>query len=78
MSLAFHPEALLEMIEAARYYEGKASGLGAAFLDSVDAAARRIEAGPRRWPPVGSGLRRCPVRRFPFASITMRMMPATW
>jgi len=42
MRYEFHPEALEEYQEAARYYEDCQSGLGQCFIDSIDYAISRI------------------------------------
>lgn len=42
----FHPEAELEMVEQARYYETKQEGLGKRFLESVQASCRQIQLFP--------------------------------
>jgi toxin ParE1/3/4 len=41
--------ALAEIREAATFYEGRVSGLGADFLDEVDAAVGRILEFPEAW-----------------------------
>jgi plasmid stabilization system protein ParE len=47
--LRFNPLAEAEILEAARWYEDRSPGLGAAFVDAVrDATATVLEA-PKRW-----------------------------
>jgi hypothetical protein len=46
MKANFHPEAHREMIESARFYEGKSRGLGGDFLTAVETTTRRIEQNP--------------------------------
>ena len=53
--------------EAAAFYEGKRNGLGAAFRIAVGEALQRILASPEIFPIIRSGIRRCLVRRFPYA-----------
>jgi hypothetical protein len=48
MHLTYHPEAEAEIIEAARYYDRRVSGLGRQFLDELDAAAAAILGAPAR------------------------------
>lgn len=36
MIVRFHPKALQEMMEAARYYENRAFGLGEDFLAAIE------------------------------------------
>jgi|ERR1043166_811506 hypothetical protein len=43
MKAIFHPEALEEMIESARFYEGKWEGLGSDFLTAVEETTHRLE-----------------------------------
>lgn len=44
--LGYHPAASAELIEAARFYEGRSVGLRHAFLDAVDAALAMLEQDP--------------------------------
>jgi plasmid stabilization system protein ParE len=45
------------------------SGLGADFLDEVDAAIARILQFPEAWGRLGTDFRRCNLRRFPYSVI---------
>jgi plasmid stabilization system protein ParE len=56
-----------EMLDAARYYEIQAVGLGDDFLDKIDSAICDIGEHPERWPLVRFGIRRRLVHRFPYA-----------
>lgn len=67
--VAFHPDALIEMVEAARYYEGSQALLGARFLEAVGAAARRVRLNPAIYAVVDGEFRQCRVERFPFALV---------
>ena len=58
-----------EMIEAARYYEGEAQGLGNDFLDEIEHAVSMIQEYPLSGKVVRKGMRRRLVRRFPFGII---------
>jgi toxin ParE2 len=62
----FTSAALVELREATLYYEEQENGLGAAFLDEIDAAVERILANPRAWHPLSARTRRCRTHRFPF------------
>ncbi len=62
----FTSAALAELKEATLYYEEKENGLGAVFLDEVDAAVERILDHPHAWHPVSARTRRCRTHRFPF------------
>ena len=57
----------LELLEAARYYELQAPGLGNDFLDKIDAAVQDIDEHPERWPVLRLGTRRRLIHRFPYA-----------
>ena len=64
----FHPDARSELIDAATYYEGQADGLGGQFIDEVHRVTDALAASPDIGAPVvgHDGLRRWPVRRFPY------------
>ena len=57
----------LELLDAAKYYELQATGLGSDFLDEVDLAIRDIRENPERWPVLRNDMRRRLVRRLPYA-----------
>ena len=57
----------LEMLDAAKYYELQATGLGEDFLDKIDTAIQDISENPERWPIVRGRVRRRLVHRFPYA-----------
>jgi hypothetical protein len=50
MKAIFHPEAHEEMIESARFYEGRVEGLGSDFLTAAEETTRRIEQFPEAVP----------------------------
>lgn len=52
MKFEFHPEALEEYKEAARYYEGCQSGLGHHFITAVEQAIQHIVEKPEQWKPL--------------------------
>lgn len=56
----------LEMLDASRYYELQAPGLGENFLDKIDSALQDIGAHPERWPVIHFNIRRRLVHRFPY------------
>lgn len=49
MNFRFLTPAFAEIREAAEFYENRVSGLGADFLDEVDAAIERILSFPEAW-----------------------------
>ena len=56
--VVFLPEADQEMIEAARYYQLKASCLGVDFLAEVEHALKFILESPMTYPIIDGELRR--------------------
>lgn len=64
--MTWHPEAEDDVIEAARFYHRRVPGLGAEFLDSVDAAVAEVALDPGRFGIVEDDIRRCRVKRFPY------------
>lgn len=66
MTHTFHPEARLEYLEAAQFYEQRRSGLGAGFTLEVEAAVARILEAPTRWPVFEADVRRCLTHTFPY------------
>jgi hypothetical protein len=65
----FTSSALREMSEAILYYEQHENGLGAAFLDEVEATLERILLNPAAWHQLSLRTRRCRIHRFPFGLI---------
>ena len=74
MSLIYHPEAENELLEAARFYEGRVPTLGADFLDQIESAVCVIESDPQRHRIIAEDVRRYLLPRFPFA-IYYRVLP---
>jgi toxin ParE1/3/4 len=67
MRWEFHPEALAEYEEAARYYAECQEGLELRFIQSVEAAIGRIVEAPDRWAILSDDVRRCLTKVFPYA-----------
>lgn len=65
--VSFHPLAEQELNEATNYYDATSPGLGAAFLDEVERAVKRILEPPEASPLVNRAVRRKLVRRFPYS-----------
>lgn len=65
----FTSSALTELTKATLHYEQEQEGLGASFLDDVDATVERILANPHAWHPLSPRTRRCRTHRFPFGVI---------
>ena len=74
MRVIFHPEAHVEMIEQARYYETKSEGLGSDFLDSVEETTHRIQQSPTAGRIEKANIRKRLVPGFPF-TILYEMQP---
>ena len=66
MRVIYHPDAEAELIEAAKFYEERISGLGAEFLGDIDRAILTISATPDRWAVVAKDTRRYLLPRFPY------------
>lgn len=67
MRLHFLPEVEEDVMAGYFWYEEKAAGLGEEFLRVFYAEAGEIRTMPRRFPPVNREVRRCLLRRFPYA-----------
>lgn len=69
MKLEFHPEAEVELLEAAEYYELQVPGLGERFGAEVRRATDLLLRHPELGTPVDPDLRRLVLNRFPFTLI---------
>ena len=67
MRYEFHPEALEEYHQAARWYSERESELGQQFIGSVEDAIKRVVDAPSRWRVIDEDVRRCLIRVFPYA-----------
>lgn len=67
--IVFHPEAKAEQAGAARWYDHRVRGLGAAFRNEAEAAASRIAATPEAFGVVADDIRCHRLHRFPFGMI---------
>jgi toxin ParE2 len=59
----------IELDEAVHWYGAQAPGLGETFLIEVPSTADRIARFPGAWQPLGEGIRRCRLSRFPYGLI---------
>ena len=64
--LRFHPEADVEMMEAAVFYENQQLDLGKRFLAAVQHSLSTIQINPTLYPAIHSDVRRCITKIFPF------------
>ena len=62
---AYHREARAEYHAEIEYYRGISRKLGQAFVKEVEAAIKRIRDFPEANSPIGGGLRRRQLHRFP-------------
>ena len=67
MRAIFLEEALLELRDAVRYYNKERQGLGFELAHEVRASLGRIKEYPEIWIEIDSGIRKCIVKRFPYA-----------
>jgi len=65
----FTSAALTELRQATLYYEHRENGLGAEFLDEIEATVNRIVRHPAAWHQLSPRTRRCRTHRFPFGLI---------
>jgi len=66
MKIEFLEAAQAELDEAYSWYEIQQENLGVQFLTEFDAAIRRIAAFPKSYAMLGSDIRRCLIKRFPY------------
>ncbi len=69
MTFQYHPEAAKELMSSIQYYEEKANGLGAKFLDEVEEAIAQALAHPESGSLLTKSDRRILLVRFPFEII---------
>ena len=66
MRLEFHPQAELELIEAAEYYELRVPGLGMRLETEIHRVTEVLLANPQMGAPADPILRKFTLNRFPF------------
>jgi len=69
MKYEFHPEAELEVIEAAAHYEREVPGLGMRFGDEVERVIDMLIKNPKLGAPIQEDIRHFVLRQFPFSVI---------
>jgi len=69
MNIEFHPEASLEFLAAADFYENEVPGLGEGFISEVERITALIESHPAIGKPIDEVFRRAVLVRFPFSVI---------
>lgn len=69
MNINFLRIAQQEMDEAIIFYNRERMGLGNDFADEIFHALLAIESFPNAWHPMSRKVRRCRLRRFPYALV---------
>jgi toxin ParE1/3/4 len=69
MKIRLHPEAQNELIKNVVYYEKKALGLGASFLNEFEKTAKYIHDFPLASNEIDSGIRRSLMDKFEYGII---------
>jgi plasmid stabilization system protein ParE len=70
VTLVFHPLAARELIAAAKFYETRAPGLGADFIQQIEHTLEDVVAHPNAGSLfAGTTIRRRLIQRFPFAVV---------
>ena len=69
MIVEFHMAAQAELESAAAYYRSISDDLGEAFREEAGRAVQRIAERPDAWQPLGNGLRRYILKRFPYGMV---------
>jgi plasmid stabilization system protein ParE len=67
MRYEFHPDAVDEYEDAARYYADCQDGLELRFIDCVQSALSQVSQAPTRWRLFEEDVRRYLVHVFPYA-----------
>jgi plasmid stabilization system protein ParE len=65
--LIIRPEAEVDLAQANDWYERQREGLSNEFRICIEEAMDRIDRMPELHAPIYKGVRRCLVRRFPYA-----------
>ena len=66
LGAVFRPEAVVDVVEARRWYEEQEPGLGDAFAASVEEIVNRMKSMPRMYPAAHREVRRGKLRKFPY------------
>jgi plasmid stabilization system protein ParE len=69
VTVRFLEIAEIELDQAIHWYGAQAPGLGNAFLIEVLSAADRMARFPEAWQPLGEGIHRSRLSRFPYGLI---------
>jgi plasmid stabilization system protein ParE len=66
IDIIIQPDAVNDILEAAKWYDNNLKGLGESFLGSVDSAIYSVQQNPEAYPKVYKELRRILLKKFPF------------
>ena len=69
MIVVFHEAAANELGDAIAYYRAISRELSDQFRDEAERGVARISELPDAWPPMGQGLRRYLMSRFPYGVV---------
>jgi hypothetical protein len=69
MNYEFHPEAEIEVIESAAWYESQVPGLGLDFGEEVERVIELLLGDPELGAAVDGDIRHFVLRRFPFSVV---------
>ncbi len=67
MDIKFRKEAADEFASAVKYYNKERPGLGYEFALEIRSTLKRIKIFQEAWPFITPNIRKCIVKRFPFA-----------
>ncbi len=65
----FHPDALTEADEAARFYDEQQKGLGKRFVDALTDTISRARNNPGLYGKIYNDIRKCRLLHFPYGVI---------
>jgi plasmid stabilization system protein ParE len=74
----YHPLAESELVDSAKFYEGRREFLGETFLDLVDETIAKIRRNPEMGRLGKSRMRSWKVRRFPFRIVYLLQPQRIW
>lgn len=74
-----HTDAAAELLETFDYYERLRPGLGREFRLEFETALGKIRQNPKLYAAEDeSGIRRCPLRRFPYTLVYLNLEDHIW
>ena len=65
--IVFHRDAKRETQEAYKWYEERAVGLGAKFIQALDRTLLKISENPEGFHPIRNPIRQALLKRFPYS-----------